>query len=91
MKGNFVKNSDVRMQESEQLYMKYGKKTVILGWHEIRQLLHDYLPSGTVQFDKQVCRRCSAESCTMCEVTAYYMCTRVKCETSHDASNCKLQ
>ncbi|KAL3144420.1 hypothetical protein ABBQ32_004168 [Trebouxia sp. C0010 RCD-2024] len=54
LKGNYVKNSDIRMQVSDQLYEKYGKKTVLLGWHEIRQLLFEYLPSGTVEFDKQM-------------------------------------
>ncbi|KAL3154854.1 hypothetical protein ABBQ38_011396 [Trebouxia sp. C0009 RCD-2024] len=54
LKGTFVKNSDIRMQVSDQLYEKYGKKTVLLGWHEIRQLLFEYLPSGTVEFDKQM-------------------------------------
>lgn len=54
LKGNFVKNSDVRIQESEQMYEKYGKKAMVLGWHEIRQLLFEYLPPGSVEFDKQV-------------------------------------
>ena len=36
------------------LHSKYGKAPVLLGWHEIRQLLFDYLPSDTVTFDKQV-------------------------------------
>ena len=44
-----------RTKENEMLYQKYGKRTCILGWHEIRQLLYEYLPSGVVEFDKQVC------------------------------------
>lgn len=54
LEGNSKGNTEVKRRESEQLYDKYGKRTVLLGWHEIRQLLFEYLPSGTVEFDKQV-------------------------------------
>ena len=42
------------MTENEQLFEKYGRITTLLGWHEIRQLLFEYLPSGIVEFNKQV-------------------------------------
>ena len=54
LEGNLTGTTEVKRQQSEQLYDKYGKATVVLGWHEIRQLLFEYLPSGTVEFDKQV-------------------------------------
>ena len=50
LKGNFLQYSDARLEESERLYQKCGKKTSLLGWHEIRHQLF-----GTVEFDKQVC------------------------------------
>ena len=55
LEGNYKGNTEGKRQEAEHLYEKYGKKTVLLGWHEIRQLLFEYLPSGIVEFDKQVC------------------------------------
>ena len=45
---------------------KYGKSPFFLGWHEIRQLLFEFLPKGVVQFDKQVCTcgvRCALLPC----------------------------
>lgn len=55
LNGDFVDETDMRWKEAERLWEKYGKRTMLLGWHEIRQLLFDYLPPGTVDFDKQVC------------------------------------
>ena len=55
LKGNIVKRGSTIIAESEQLFEKYGKISTLLGWHEIRQLLFEYLPSGIVEFDKQVC------------------------------------
>lgn len=43
-----VKAARVRLNE------QYGKTPFILGWHEIRQLLVQFLPEGIVMFDKQV-------------------------------------
>ena len=54
LKGKFLKHGDARIAENKQLHEKYGKETTLLGWHEIRQLLFEYLPSGIVEFDKQV-------------------------------------
>ena len=55
LKGNVVKDTVIDgTKESQQMYEKYGKRLTILGWHEIRQLLFEYLPSATVEFDKQV-------------------------------------
>ncbi|DBB16334.1 TPA: hypothetical protein ACH3X3_014633 [Trebouxia sp. C0006] len=38
----------------QELFDKYGKAPLLLGWHEIRQLLFDHLPDGIVHFDTQV-------------------------------------
>ena len=38
----------------QELFDKYGKAPLLLGWHEIRQLLFDHLPGGIVHFDTQV-------------------------------------
>ncbi len=38
----------------EALSKKYGKAPFFLGWHEIRQLLFEFLPEGVVEFNKQV-------------------------------------
>lgn len=54
LKGSLVEDSDSRWQLAKQLWEKYGKRTYLLGWHEIRQLLYEYLPPNTVEFDKQV-------------------------------------
>ena len=54
LKGNLLEDSDSRWQLTRQLSEKYGKRTFLLGWHEIRQLLFEYLPPNTVEFDKQV-------------------------------------
>ncbi|DBA92281.1 TPA: hypothetical protein ACH3X2_003708 [Trebouxia sp. C0005] len=43
-----------RQKQTQLLHAKYGKYPFILGWHEIRQLLFDYLPAGIVEFDKQM-------------------------------------
>ena len=32
---------------------KYGRAPFFLGWHEIRQLLFDFVPNDVVEFDKQ--------------------------------------
>ncbi len=52
--GNFVENMEDRHKQIQLLHAKYGKYPFLLGWHEIRQLLFDYLPAGVVEFDKQV-------------------------------------
>lgn len=55
LKGNCLGPMEERNKENKALYQKYGKRTSLLGWHEIRQLLYEYLPSGVVEFDTQVC------------------------------------
>ena len=57
LQGKLVGKTEDRIAELESLYKKFGKKVCLLGWHEIRQLLFEYLPSDMVEFDKQV-RRC---------------------------------
>ncbi|KAL0042605.1 hypothetical protein WJX79_004971 [Trebouxia sp. C0005] len=52
--GNFVDTMEDRQKQTQLLHAKYGKYPFILGWHEIRQLLFDYLPAGIVEFDKQM-------------------------------------
>lgn len=37
-----------------ELVKKYGKGPFLLGWHEIRQIIFDSLPPGTVEFNSQV-------------------------------------
>lgn len=57
LQGKLVGKTEDRIAEMESLYKKFGKKICLLGWHEIRQLLFEYLPPDVVEFDKQV-RRC---------------------------------
>ncbi|KAL0049404.1 hypothetical protein WJX82_001334 [Trebouxia sp. C0006] len=52
--GNFVEQMEDRHKQTQLLHAKYGKYPFLLGWHEIRQLLFDYLPAGVVEFDKQM-------------------------------------
>lgn len=58
LEGKLVGKSEERVAEMESLYKTFGKRAILLGWHEIRQLLFDYLPSGVVEFDKQVRPHC---------------------------------
>ena len=57
LQGKLVGKTEDRIAEMESLYKKFGKKICLLGWHEIRQLLFEYLPGDVVEFDKQVRHR----------------------------------
>ncbi|KAL3136311.1 hypothetical protein ABBQ38_005577 [Trebouxia sp. C0009 RCD-2024] len=51
-KGNEITRSTFLGQG--ELHKQYGYGPFILGWHEIRQLIFDNLPPGTVEFNTQV-------------------------------------
>ncbi len=64
LKGNFVDQTEDRHKELTEMHEKYGMSPLLLGWHEIRQLLFEYLPAGVVDFDKQVrCVHVQHNSC----------------------------
>lgn len=62
LQGELVGKAEVQHAEWTSLYEKFGKRPLLLGWHEIRQLLFEYLPEGTVEFDKQVRPSSAVES-----------------------------
>lgn len=51
--GKFLKEAPFASQNHPSL-QKYKRRPFSLGWHEIRQLLYDFLPHDAVEFDKQV-------------------------------------
>ena len=54
LKGEFLGQYRSFREDQEKLEKKYGIRPFVLGWHEIRQLLFEHLPSNLVDFDKQV-------------------------------------
>lgn len=54
LQGNFTGQFKSFKEDSAKLEDKYGIRQFVLGWHEIRQLLYEHLPSELVEFDKQV-------------------------------------
>ena len=46
----------------------YGRAPFFLGWHEIRQLLYDFVPKHIVEFDKQASVFCLAASNAILQV-----------------------
>ena len=54
LKGDFVTHYNSFGGEHHKLEEHYDKRFFVLGWHEIRQLLFEHLPSDVVDFDKQV-------------------------------------
>ena len=52
LEGDEVRRA-TKLHEDE-LVKKYGNGPFFLGWHEIRQIIFDSLPSGVVEFNKQV-------------------------------------
>ena len=53
LEGKFLGMALDNIKDLAKLHQQYGKQVMLLGWHEIRSLLFDYLPAGTVEFDKQ--------------------------------------
>ena len=54
LQGDFTGQFKSFKEDSAKLEDKYGIRLFVLGWHEIRQLLYEHLPSELVEFDKQV-------------------------------------
>ncbi|KAL0048045.1 hypothetical protein WJX82_006382 [Trebouxia sp. C0006] len=54
LQGSFTGQSKSFKEDSAKLEDKYGIRLFVLGWHEIRQLLYEHLPSELVEFDKQL-------------------------------------
>lgn len=55
LEHNFIELGLDRNKELGELYAKYGgREPLLIGWHEIRALLFEYLPAAVVEFDKQV-------------------------------------
>ena len=54
LEGNLLRTGAGFSEAQQELFKKYGKRNIVLGWHEIRQLLYNHLPPQVVEFDKQV-------------------------------------
>jgi len=54
LQGDFTGQYKSFKEDQAKLEDKYGIRPFVLGWHEIRQLLHEHLPPDLVEFDKQV-------------------------------------